>query len=291
MTQHSASNSAPRSSQLAPRKTKTPWGKVGAVIGLSVYTVFALFPLYWILLMSLKVPQDVIASPPKFIFSATLDNYRNVLSRPDFLEPFKNSLIITLGALLLSLLIGLPAAYALARMQFRSKEDFAFSFLSMRFAPELLVILPLFVIYRQLHLYNTYWGLILVYQLIPFPLMVWMMRFFLEDVPREIEEAVTIDGGTWFTSFKMIAFRIALPGLAASVVLTFIYAWNNFVFGLILGGSDTQTITTGILQFISFQEVQWGPMAAAILSIIPEFMIASFALRYMIRGLTAGIVK
>lgn len=273
-------------------RARTPWGKIGAALGLTAYTVFALFPLYWIFLMSVKVPQDVVASPPKFIFQATLDNYRNVLSRPDFLEPFKNSLIITVGALLLSLLIGLPAAYALARMRFRGKEDFAFSFLSLRFAPELLVILPLFVIYRRLHLYNTYWGLILVYQLITFPLMVWMMRSFLEDVPREIEEAVTIDGGTWFTSFKMIAFRIALPGLAASVVLAFIYAWNNFVFGLILGGSDTQTITTGILQFISFQEVQWGPMAAAaILSIIPEFIIASFALRYMIRGLTAGIVK
>lgn len=242
--------------------------------------------------MSLKTPVDVIANPPKFIFTPTLDNYLDALSRPDFLLPYKNSLIVTVGALVVTLVIGLPAAYALARMDFKGKEDIAFSFLSLRFAPELVIILPLFVIYQQFKLYNTYIGLILVYQLITFPLMVWMMRSFFEDVPKEIEEAVSIDGGGWWHSFFMISFRIVLPGLAASAVLGFIYAWNNFVFGLILAGRDTQVITTGLLQFISFQEIQWGSMAAGtMLTIIPEFLVAIFALRYMIRGLTAGVVK
>jgi multiple sugar transport system permease protein len=134
--------------------------------------------------------------------------------------------------------------------------------------------------------------LILVYQLITFPLMVWMMRSFLEDVPKELEEAVQIDGGSWFTSFRMIVTRIALPGLAASCVLAFIYAWNHFVFALVLASRDTQVITAGLLQFISFEQIQWGSMAAGVLlAIIPEFIIAVFALRYMIRGLTAGTVK
>ena len=263
-----------------------------ALAALVAYTAFALFPLFWIFLMSLKKPVDIIATPPKFIFTPTLQNYADVLSRPDFLLPFKNSVIVSVGSLLLSLIIGLPAAYALARMDFRLKEDLAFSFLSLRFAPELIVLLPLFVIYRSFGLYDTYIGLILVYQLITFPLMVWMMRSFLEDVPKEIEEAVQIDGGSWFTGFRMIVSRIALPGLAASCVLAFIYAWNHFVFALVLASRDTQVITAGLLQFISFEQIQWGSMAAGVmLAIVPEFVIAVFALRYMIRGLTAGTVK
>ena len=266
-------------------------GDALALLALLAYTAFALFPLLWIFLMSLKTQRDVIATPPKFIFTPTFQNYAEVLSRPDFLVPLKNTVIVTLGALLLSVIIGLPAAYALARMEFRGKEDLAFSFLSLRFAPELIILLPLFVIYQSLGLYDTYIGLILVYQLITFPLMVWMMRSFLEDVPKELEEAVQIDGGSWFTSFRMIVTRIALPGLAASCVLSFIYAWNHFVFALLLA-SDRTVITGGLLQFISFEQIQWGAMAAGVmLAIIPEFIIAVFALRYMIRGLTAGTVK
>ncbi len=266
-------------------------GEALALLALLAYTAFALFPLLWIFLMSLKTQRDVIATPPKFIFTPTFQNYAEVLSRPDFLVPLKNTVIVTLGALLLSVIIGLPAAYALARMEFRGKEDLAFSFLSLRFAPELIILLPLFVIYQSFGLYDTYIGLILVYQLITFPLMVWMMRSFLEDVPRELEEAVQIDGGSWFTSFRMIVTRIALPGLAASCVLSFIYAWNHFVFALVLA-SDKTVITGGLLQFISFEQIQWGAMAAGVmLAIIPEFIIAVFALRYMIRGLTAGTVK
>lgn len=267
-------------------------GDALVLLALVAYTAFALFPLFWVFLMSLKVQRDVIATPPKFIFSPTLQNYAEVLSRPDFLTPFKNSLIVTFGSLFLSALIALPAAYALARMEFRGKEDLAFAFLSLRFAPELIILLPLFVIYQSLGLYDTYIGLILIYQLITFPLMVWMMRSFLEDVPKELEEAVQIDGGTWFTSFRMIVTRIALPGLAASCVLSFIYAWNHFVFALVLASQRTQVITGGLLQFISFEQIQWGSMAAGVmLAIVPEFLIAVFALRYMIRGLTAGTVK
>jgi multiple sugar transport system permease protein len=267
-------------------------GEALALATLLAYTVFALFPLFWIFLMSLKTGRDIIATPPKFFFTPTLANYADVLSRPDFLTPFKNSVIVTSGALLVSLVIGLPAAYALARMEFRFKEDLAFSFLSLRFAPELIILLPLFVIYRSFGLYDTYIGLILVYQLITFPLMVWMMRSFFEDVPRELEEAVQVDGGNWFTAFRMISTRIVLPGLAASCVLAFIYAWNHFVFALVLASRNTQVITGGLLQFISFEQIQWGSMAAGVmLAIIPEFIIAVFALRYMIRGLTAGTVK
>jgi multiple sugar transport system permease protein len=289
---HEAKRTRQAPSRASKGKLRRRLGSAAAFLALSAYTVFALFPLFWIFLTSIKRPADVIAVPPKFIFEPTFANYADVLSRPEFLEPFKNSIIVTLGSLAVTLILGLPAAYALARIDFRGKEDMAFAFLSLRFAPELIVILPLFIIYQQLSLYDTYLGLIIVYQLITFPLMVWMMRSFFEDVPKEIEEAVQIDGGTWWTSFRMIAGRIALPGVAATSVLVFIYAWNNFIFALVLASRDTQVITGGLLQFISFNQIEWGSMAAGVmLTIVPEFIVAVFALRYMIRGLTAGTVK
>lgn len=265
-----------------------------AIFGaLSLYVCFALGPIAWIVLMSFKTGADIIAYPPPVLnFKPTLANYQSILSQPDFLDPFKNTLIVTGGSLLLTGLIGLPAAYALATMKFRFKEDFAFTFLSLRFAPELFVVVPLYSLFVRLQLTNTYIGLILAYQLITFPLMVWMMRSFFEDVPREIEEAVLIDGGTRFTAFRMIAGHIALPGLAASAILSFIFAWNSYALPLVLAGPDTQVVTSAILGFIKFADVEWGNLAAgAVVSILPGLLVATLLLRYVIRGMTAGTVK
>lgn len=242
--------------------------------------------------MSFKQGRDIIAWPPKvFRFDATLANYSEVLSSSDFIGPLKNTFIVGIGSLLVTLVIGLPASYAFARFDFKRKEDIAFTFLSLRFAPELLVILPLFVIYSDLGLNNTHIGLILAYQLITFPLLVWMMRSFYEDVPVAIEEAVLVDGGGSFHAFRM-ATRLVASGLAASCVLAFIYAWNTYSLPLVLAGKDTTVVTSAILGYIKFADIEWGRMAAAtVLSILPCLVIASFTLRYMIRGLTAGVVK
>jgi multiple sugar transport system permease protein len=260
---------------------------------LSIYTFFALAPILWIVSMSFKHGDEIIAYPPPILnFRPTLANYETILSQPDFLDPFKNTLIVTGGSLLLTAVIGLPAAYALATMKFRFKEDFAFTFLSLRFAPELFIVVPLFSLFVRLQLTNTYLGLILAYQLITFPLMVWMMRSFFEDVPREIEEAVLIDGGSRFTAFRMIVGHIALPGLAASTVLSFIFAWNSYALPLVLAGPDTQVVTSAILSYIKFANVEWGQLAAgAVVSILPGLLVATLLLRYVIRGMTAGTVK
>jgi multiple sugar transport system permease protein len=260
---------------------------------LSIYTLFALAPILWIVSMSFKHGNEIIAYPPPILnFRPTLANYETILSQPDFLDPFKNTLIVTGGSLLLTALVGLPAAYALATMKFRFKEDFAFTFLSLRFAPELFVVVPLFSLFVRLQLTNTYLGLILAYQLITFPLMVWMMRSFFEDVPKEIEEAVLMDGGSRFTAFRMIVGHIALPGLAASTVLAFIFAWNSYALPLVLAGPDTQVVTSAILSYIKFANVEWGQLAAgAVVSILPGLLVATLLLRYVIRGMTAGTVK
>jgi multiple sugar transport system permease protein len=186
----------------------------------------------------------------------------------------------------------LPAAYALARLRFGAKEPLAFTYLSFRFLPEITIILPLYVIYQRLQLYNTYIGLILVYQLISLPLMIWMMRSYFEEIPMAIEQAARTDGYSWFGAFFRLIFPLAAPGIAATVILAFIFCWNNFIFGLMLGGHSTQPVTVGLLSFMGTNQVQWGLMAAAtIVTIVPEMILALLVQRYMIRGLTFGAVK
>jgi multiple sugar transport system permease protein len=243
----------------------------------------------------------VIAVPPKFIFTPTLDNYKalfgvaggqTLVTGSAFLSYFKNSLILSVGSVLLALVLGLPAAYAIARLRFKAKETLAFTYLSFRFVPEITIILPLYVIYQQLKLYNTYLGLILVYQLIALPLMIWMMRSYFEEIPIAIEQAAQTDGYSWFASFRKLILPLVAPGMAATLVLAFIFCWNNFVFGLMLGGNSTQPVTVGLLSFMGTNEVQWGLMAAAtIIAVLPLFILALLVQRYMIRGLTFGAVK
>lgn len=267
-------------------------GAIVTFVLLTLWSIFAVGPILWILLMSVKSPADIIAWPPKFFFTPITDNYVEVLSGTEFLRPFANSLIVTIGSLAVTILIGLPAAYALARLKFRGRENIALGLLSLRFAPELLVILPLYLIFQNTGLQNTYVGLILAYQLVTLPMLVWMLRSFLEDLPMELEEAIAIDGGTRWTAFRYVIFRLIAPGLAASLMLSFVWAWNNYTFPLVLAGRDTQTITTGIQQYMAYQSVEWGPMAAAtVISLIPGILFAVFALRYVVGGLTAGTVK
>ncbi|MBE3598645.1 MAG: carbohydrate ABC transporter permease [Limnochordaceae bacterium] len=275
------------------------------LLGLSylLFLAFVLGPLVWIFLTSIKSPVDVIASPPKLIFRPVWDNYKALfigqkesigyaLARPDFPAYFRNSLIVATGAVLLSAGLALPTAYGLARFSMRQKENLAFTFLSFRFAPELVVILPLYVIYQRIGLYNTYVGLILVYQLVTLPFMIWILRGYFQDVPRELEEAAMVDGCSWLGALWRVALPLIRPGLAATVVLGFIFAWNSFVFSLILGERQTQTVTVGLLGFMSYEQVLWGQMAAAVVVTIgPELLLAFLVQRYIVRGLTFGALK
>lgn len=263
--------------------------------------LYILLPLIWILMMSFKTRADVRAVPPKIFFTPTLENYKalfgigeeaGLVTAKAFFAYFKNSLILSLGSVLLSLILGMPAAYAIARLRFKAKESLAFTYLSFRFVPEITVILPLYVIYQKLGLYNTYIGLILIYQLISLPLLIWMMRSYFEEIPVAVEQAARTDGYSWFQSFFKLVLPLTAPGVAATLILAFIFCWNNFVLGLMLGGKSTQPVTVGLLSFMGTSEVQWGLMAAAtMVTIIPEIILALLVQRYMIRGLTFGAVK
>ena len=262
--------------------------------------IYILFPIAWILLMSFKTEQDVIAVPPKIIFTPTLNNYLalfgfgqvGLVSGETFVQGFKNSFILSAASVFTSLFFALPAAYALARLRFKAKDSLAFTFLSYRFLPAITIILPLYVVYQKIGLAYTYLGLILVYQLISIPLMIWMMRSYFEEIPIAVERAARTDGYSWMGSFVRVVLPLAAPGLAATVILCFIFCWNNFIFGMILGGVRTQPLTVGLLSFMGTNEVQWGLMAAAtIIAILPELVLAVAVQKYIIRGLTFGTVK
>ena len=262
--------------------------------------VFLLGPLVWIVMMSFKNPQDVIAVPPKLIFKPTLDNYLalfgfsrgGMVTAGMFLSSFKNTLIISAGSVLLSMIIGVPAAYAIARLSFSAKENFAFLYLSFRFVPEITIILPLYIIYQRINLYDNYIGMILIYQLISLPLIIWIMRSFFEEIPIEIEQAAYLDGYSRFQTMWRVIMPLAVGGIATASILAFIFCWNNFIFGLMLGSNNTQPITVGLLSFMGTSEVQWGMMAAAtVIAIIPEIIMVISVQRYLIRGLTFGAVK
>jgi multiple sugar transport system permease protein len=259
-------------------------------------------PIVWIAMMSLKNSNDVIASPPKFVFTPTLENYKAITVgqdahgvetvKPDYPKYFLNTLILASATVAVSLLLGTFAAYSLARFSFRFKEEIAFTFLSFRFAPELMVILPLYIVFQKTGLIDTFSGLTVAYQLVTLPFLIWVLRGFFEDIPREIEQAARVDGYSWWGVFRKISLPLIKPGIAAVVILSFIFAWNNFIFSMILGGERTQTVTLGILGFIGYERVLWGQMAAAtMICVIPELLMAFFVQKYIIRGLTFGAVK
>jgi multiple sugar transport system permease protein len=259
-------------------------------IALLVYAVFALFPLLWMLVVSFKYDREMYNTI--FIFTPTLENYKVLFSSGEYLGYFMNNVIVSVGAVLLSILVGVPAAYALARFDFKGKENLAFTFLSFRFAPEMLVILPLFLIYQKLGLYDSYFGLIWVYQLITLPLMIWILRGYFEDISPEIEHAGRVDGYSWLQVFMKIIMPLINPGMVASGLLSFIFAWNNFTFPLLLAGQNVVTTTVASLKYISSDTVHYGQMAASVtLSALPEVILALAIQKHLVRGLSMGAVK
>jgi multiple sugar transport system permease protein len=271
-------------------------------IALTLVVLFFMFPIFWILLMSFQTNETILRIPPSIIFEPTLSNYTALITGKletqagtldiAFMRNLGNSILLSVGSVTLALLLGVPAAYAFARHKFRGSEDIAFTLLSFRFAPPLLVLLPLTLYFQELGLANTYIGLIWVYQLICLPLILWIVRGYFEDISPDIEYAYRIAGHSWWSTFRKIAIPLARPGIAAAGLLAFIFAWNNFIFALVLASADKQPVTVGALAFVTASGIQYGQIAAAVvLSITPTLALALYAQRYLVEGLSLGAVK
>src|SRR5215467_10717700 len=272
----------------------------GALVVLVV--IFFLFPIFWILLMSFQTNEEILRIPPSLFFTPTLSNYSALITGKlvtaagtldiAFMRNLWNSVLLSTASVAIALILGVPAAYAFARFKFRLGETIAFTLLSFRFAPPLLVLLPLSLYYQQLGLNDTYFGIVWVYQLIALPLILWIVRGYFEDISPDIEHAYRLAGHSWREAFTHIAVPLAGPGIAAAGLLSFIFCWNNFIFALILASADKQPVTVGALAFVTASGIQYGQIAASIvLSIIPTLALALYAQRYLVEGLSLGAVK
>ena len=257
---------------------------------LTAFAFFSLFPLFWMVLCSFKSDTEMYNTV--FRFTATLENYQKVLIGTNYFKIFVQNLIIAGGAVLITILAGVPCAYALARYQFKNKEDIAFQILSFKFAPEIMVVLPIFLIFQKIGLYDTYRGLIWVYQLITMPLVIWVVRGYFEEISIEIEQAAQLDGYTWYEVFLKYLLPLIKPGLVASALLAFIFAWNSFTFPMILSGFNIQPITITALRYIASDTVHYGQVAvASCIAVLPEIIVALFIQKHLVRGLSFGAVK
>ena len=271
-------------------------------IAISLVIIFFMFPILWIFLMSFQTNETILQVPPKLFFEPTIVNYQGLITgqletaagslKIEFMGNLFNSLFLSTAAVIVGLLLGVPAAYAFARLKFKGSEDIAFTLLSFRFAPPLLVLLPLTIYFQKIGLADTYVGLIWVYQLIVLPLILWIVRGYFEDIPADIEYAYRIAGHGFWATFRRIALPLAGPGIAAAGLLAFIFSWNNFIFALVLASADKQPVTVGALAFITASGINYGQIAAGIvLSIAPTFALAMYAQRYLVEGLSLGAVK
>lgn len=271
-------------------QTKRRLSKFGAYIILALYTLFCLFPIFWILLTSFKSHTDINSYPPQFIFTPTFDNYLMLISSHDFIEFLTNSIIASTASTVLVMLLGIPASYALARYAIGGNALSEW-ILSMRMFPPIALVVPMFLLFRFAHLLQTIWALIIVYAAMNLPFAIWLMIGFFKDVPKDIDDAALVDGCTPWTSLWRINVPAVAPGLVAAAILSVIFAWNEFLFAVILGGGSAKTLPVAVAGFVTDRAIFWGPMSAAsVIALVPIAIFAMFVQRYLVRGLTLGAV-
>jgi multiple sugar transport system permease protein len=268
-------------------------GSLFHAFGLLVVLAFALFPFYWMVSSSLKDQTDLLASPPVWLFTPTLANYRAIFADQTVTNAILNSLIVASATTFLSVLLGTPAAYALARFEFRGKADLWFWFISNRMVSPIVLALPVYMLSRQIGLLNTYWVLILVYLTFCLPIVVWICTDQFRSIPRDLEQSARLEGATQFDIFWRIYLPLGIPGVAVSAIFAFIFSWNELLYALVLITSQgLKTAPVIATNFMSGYELPWGKiMATGTLIVLPVTVFALVVSRHMVRGLTMGATK
>ncbi|WP_426957280.1 carbohydrate ABC transporter permease [Muricoccus radiodurans] len=265
-------------------------GKIGFAFSVIALVSPAALVFLWMLSLSLKTELDNTDYPPVFIPNPPiLDNFVAVFERNDFLRYTINSVVTSFGATGIALLIGVPAGYGIAKMR---ATRAAVLILIARITPGLSYLIPLFLLFQWLGLTGTLAPIVITHLVITVPIVVWVMIGFFEGLPGELEEAALVDGATIWQAFRHVALPLARPGITVAMILSFIFSWNNFIFAVVLAGRETRTLPVAVNNMLTFEQLSWGPLAAAALMVtLPVLLLTLVAQKQIVEGLTAGGVK
>lgn len=272
------------------RRVRRVMGRIGLYLSVGTLVSPALLVFLWMLSLSLKNEVDNTAYPPVFIPNPpTLANFVDVFAKNDFLNYAWNSVVVSFTATGLALLIGVPAGYGIAKAGARKS---ALMILIARITPGLSYLIPLFLLFQWLELTGTLTPIIISHLVITVPIVVWIMIGFFEGLPPELEEAALVDGATIWQAFRYVAMPLARPGITVALILAFIFSWNNFIFGVVLAGRETRTLPVAVYNVLTFEQISWGPLAAAALLVtLPVLLLTLLMQKEIVAGLTAGGVK
>jgi multiple sugar transport system permease protein len=264
--------------------------RVALAASVTVLLAPCLFVFFWMLSLSVKFDIDNTAWPPVFWpEEVTFENFKKVFEESPMLLYFWNSVQVTGSATLVSLLLGVPAGYGIAKAK---ANKMAAVLLLSRMTPGLSYLIPLFTMFQVLGLIGTVWPIALTHLVITLPIVVWIMIGFFETLPHELEEAARIDGATLWQAFLYVALPLARPGIVVSAILSFITSWNNFIFGAVFAGRTTRTMPVAVYNMLTFESFAWGPLAAAaIVVMLPVIVLTIVIQKEIVQGLSAGGVK
>ncbi len=265
-------------------------GRLGLYLSALVLISPALLVFLWMASLAFKNEVDNMAYPPVFVPNPpTLANFVDVFEKNDFLTYTINSVIVSFGATGLALLIGVPAGYGIAKAKMQKA---AVLILIARITPGLSFLVPMFLMFQWMELTGTLVPLVITHLTITVPVVVWVMIGFFEGLPGELEEAALVDGATIWQAFRHVAMPLARPGITVAMILSFIFSWNNFIFGVVLAGRSTRTLPVAVYNVLTFEQVSWGPLAAAALVVTaPVLLLTLLMQKEIVAGLTTGGVK
>ena len=268
--------------------------RMAASAGISLAFLLAwAFPIVWSVLNSLKNERDVLAYPPKLAFVPTLEAYRDVLFGSSSILPnLWSSFVISVGTTIVTMLMAVPAAYALARLRMPGRKLAGFYVLATQMLPPVGIIIPYFLILRNIGWLDTYQGIILIYLSFSLPFAIWLLVSYFEDIPLEMEEAAYLDGASRLRTLWRIIIPQVKGGIAVTIVFVFLNAWNEFLFAVVLSGNTVRPVTVAMFNFVSVEQTLWAKLAAvSVLAMLPVVVLGIVAQRHIVKGLTVGAVK
>lgn len=263
-------------------------------------SLLTLLPIWWMFLVSVKQRADLFGKPSFLldVSSMTWDNYASVITNPSFQKYMLNSLIVSTANAALVCALGLLAAYAMSRYRLKGKDNIFFWVLTNRMAPPAAFLLPLYLLYTgvfqagEWSLFDTRIGLILLYCVLNLPFAFWLLQGIIDGIPAELDEAAYVDGASTWQVLRTIIIPLAGPGIAVTGILTWVFAWNEYLFASTLTSVNARTITTGLAEFVTVTGTNWGQMAAvAMLTLLPAALVLALVQKHIVAGLTFGAVK